>query len=177
MKTVSPEQLARLQRSPEFIRNICILAHVDHGKTSLADALVAQNGIISSRMAGKLRLVGLNYILALKRLCFLNLVVRWDDTRLCQNIALLPIWRLLYGDSCMFENGLSYPFLSLSFLIHTLPRRYMDSREDEQLRGITMKSSGISLGFTSPSLGNDFLINLIDTPGKLYDGGLCWVLS
>jgi ribosome assembly protein 1 len=37
------------------IRNICILAHVDHGKTTIADALVASNGIISARMSGKLR--------------------------------------------------------------------------------------------------------------------------
>ena len=55
MKQVSPVLLRQLQKSPECIRNICILAHVDHGKTSLADALVAKNGIISARMAGKLR--------------------------------------------------------------------------------------------------------------------------
>jgi ribosome assembly protein 1 len=59
------------------IRNMCILAHVDHGKTTLADTLLANNGIISNRMSGKLR--------------------------------------------------------------------YMDSRKDEQERGITMKSSAISL--------------------------------
>ena len=57
MKQVSPELLRQLQHSPDCIRNICILAHVDHGKTSLADALVAKNGIISARMAGKLRYV------------------------------------------------------------------------------------------------------------------------
>lgn len=44
-----------LNRKAEDIRNICIVAHVDHGKTTLADALVASNGIISNRMAGKLR--------------------------------------------------------------------------------------------------------------------------
>ncbi|TGZ62626.1 hypothetical protein CRM22_007307 [Opisthorchis felineus] len=37
------------------IRNVCILAHVDHGKTTMADALLATNGIVSFRQAGKLR--------------------------------------------------------------------------------------------------------------------------
>ena len=76
MRQVIAENVAELQRRPERIRNICILAHVDHGKTTLADSLVASNGIISKRLVGKLR--------------------------------------------------------------------YMDSRKDEQERGITMKSSSIS---------------------------------
>uniref|UniRef100_A0A8C7EHM9 Tr-type G domain-containing protein n=1 Tax=Nothoprocta perdicaria TaxID=30464 RepID=A0A8C7EHM9_NOTPE len=42
-----------LQRKTGGIRNICILAHVDHGKTTLADCLISSNGIISSRLAGK----------------------------------------------------------------------------------------------------------------------------
>ncbi|KAK0424232.1 hypothetical protein QR680_008561 [Steinernema hermaphroditum] len=78
---------------PEFIRNICIIAHVDHGKTCLADYLVSSNGIISARLAGKMR--------------------------------------------------------------------YMDSREDEQIRGITMKSSAITL-YHSP-----VILNLIDSPGHV----------
>lgn len=56
---------------------MCIIAHVDHGKTTLSDNLIASNGLIHPKMAGELR--------------------------------------------------------------------YLDSREDEQIRGITMKSSSIAL--------------------------------
>ncbi|KAJ2770265.1 Cytoplasmic GTPase/eEF2-like protein (ribosomal biogenesis), partial [Coemansia linderi] len=77
MPVVPPTKLAQLQNNVHSIRNVCVLAHVDHGKTTLSDALLATNGIISSKLAGKVR--------------------------------------------------------------------YLDSREDEQERGITMESSGISL--------------------------------
>ncbi|TKX20972.1 putative ribosome assembly protein-2 [Elsinoe australis] len=107
MPVVSPEKLVKLQQAPDGIRNICILAHVDHGKTSLTDALIATNGIISARMAGKIR--------------------------------------------------------------------YLDSRPDEQQRGITMESSAISLFFSllrksSPDAEpkpSEHLINLIDSPGHI----------
>ena len=52
---VTPDILVRLHGKPERIRNLCILAHVDHGKTTLSDSLVASNGIISNKLAGKVR--------------------------------------------------------------------------------------------------------------------------
>lgn len=107
MSRAGPETSKRLQADPSCIRNICILAHVDHGKTSLSDSLLASNGIISQKLAGRVR--------------------------------------------------------------------YLDSRPDEQLRGITMESSAISLYFrvlhkqesSDEPLVNEHLINLIDSPGHI----------
>uniref|UniRef100_A0AC11CYQ8 Elongation factor like GTPase 1 n=1 Tax=Ovis aries TaxID=9940 RepID=A0AC11CYQ8_SHEEP len=104
----SLDKMIQLQKNTANIRNICVLAHVDHGKTTLADCLISSNGIISSRLAGKLR--------------------------------------------------------------------YMDSREDEQVRGITMKSSAISLHYAEAILygeGNGIPLqcSCLENP---MDGGAWW---
>ncbi|KAF7456045.1 Elongation factor-like GTPase 1 [Cryptosporidium felis] len=88
-----------------FIRNVCIIAHVDHGKTTLADYLLASNNILSNKSAGAIR--------------------------------------------------------------------YLDSREDEQYRLITMKSSAVALKYKYReeiklnAEDGDYLINLIDSPGHV----------
>jgi elongation factor 2 len=104
------------------IRNMSVIAHVDHGKSTLTDSLVCKAGVISARHAGT--------------------------------------------------------------------ARYMDTRADEQERGITIKSTGISMFFEyNMSSGevvktvedteeegvpskveinkNSYLINLIDSPGHV----------
>ncbi|MFW6003413.1 MAG: elongation factor EF-2 [Halanaeroarchaeum sp.] len=47
------EQCERLMDNPKQIRNIAIAAHVDHGKTTLTDNLLAGAGMISEDTAGE----------------------------------------------------------------------------------------------------------------------------
>ncbi|DBA91580.1 TPA: hypothetical protein ACH3X1_003194 [Trebouxia sp. C0004] len=105
------EQIRMLMDLPKNIRNMSVIAHVDHGKSTLTDSLVAAAGIIAMENAGDQRLT--------------------------------------------------------------------DTRQDEQDRCITIKSTGISLYYqmTDQMLkdlpgsverdGNDFLVNLIDSPGHV----------
>jgi elongation factor 2 len=51
-KTV--EQILKIVGNPEQVRNIGIIAHVDHGKTTLTDTLLAAAGIISEKLAGEI---------------------------------------------------------------------------------------------------------------------------
>jgi elongation factor 2 len=120
------EQMRAVMDYKHNIRNMSVIAHVDHGKSTLTDSLVCKAGVISARNAGT--------------------------------------------------------------------ARYMDTRADEQERGITIKSTGISMYFEynidagevvkkndeelaeeengdGPSnvaiSKNSYLINLIDSPGHV----------
>lgn len=49
----------KLVEHPELIRNIDIAAHIDHGKTTLSDNLIAGAGMMSEELAGKQLLLDL----------------------------------------------------------------------------------------------------------------------
>ena len=48
------KKITELMLKPKFIRNIGITAHIDHGKTTMTDSLLAGAGMISEELAGKL---------------------------------------------------------------------------------------------------------------------------
>jgi elongation factor 2 len=95
------KKIWRIMEKQENIRNIAIAAHIDHGKTTFSDNLLAGAGMLSEDTAGK--------------------------------------------------------------------QRFLDFHEDEATRGITIDSASVSM--IHKFNNNDYLINLIDTPGHVDFGG------
>ena len=100
-KYKSTEQVMKIISDKNKIRNFGVIAHVDHGKTTMSDSLLAHSGIISPSTAGS---------------------------------ALA-----------------------------------MDSMKAEQERGITIVQANVTLHYQEGE--NDYVINMIDTPGHVDFSG------
>ena len=55
MPEFTVDQLRDAQYETLRIRNMSVIAHVDHGKSTLTDSLIAKAGIISADAAGNAR--------------------------------------------------------------------------------------------------------------------------
>ncbi|MAD16363.1 MAG: translational GTPase TypA [Alteromonadaceae bacterium] len=72
------------QTSTDNLRNIAIIAHVDHGKTTLVDKLLQQSGTLESRGAAEERVMDSNDIEKERGITILakNTAIRWNDYRI-----------------------------------------------------------------------------------------------
>lgn len=55
MPKFTMEQIREIMDNQNNIRNMSVIAHVDHGKSTLTDSLIAKAGIISEDKAGDTR--------------------------------------------------------------------------------------------------------------------------
>jgi len=55
MVNFTVDQIKEKMEERDNIRNMCVIAHVDHGKSTLTDSLIAKGGIIAADKAGETR--------------------------------------------------------------------------------------------------------------------------
>ena len=77
--------------SNKSLRNIAIIAHVDHGKTTLVDKLLSQSGTLDRKDADSERLMDSNDQEKERGITILakNTAINWNDYRI--NLSLIHI--------------------------------------------------------------------------------------
>lgn len=55
LSSFTVDEIHQLMLKPSNVRNMSVIAHVDHGKSTLTDSLLAKAGIISTGKAGDAR--------------------------------------------------------------------------------------------------------------------------
>lgn len=93
MVNFSVDQMRSIMSDPSHIRNMSVIAHVDHGKSTLTDSLVSKAGIIAAKNAGDARFTD----------------TRQDEQERCITIKSTGI--SLYYEHAMKDDGVKEPFL------------------------------------------------------------------
>ncbi|MDY6956740.1 MAG: translational GTPase TypA [Pseudomonadota bacterium] len=140
----------------EKLRNIAIIAHVDHGKTTLVDQLLRQSGTLQERTAGGERVMDSNDLEKERGITILakNTAIRWGDYRI--NIVDTPGHADFGGEVERVLSMVDSVLLLVDAVDGPMP----------QTRFVTQKAFALGL---KPIV----VINKIDRPGARPD----WVLD
>ena len=56
-RTKMTEDISKMMENPKQIRNLALIGHIDHGKTTLSDSLLAEAGLLAESLAGEARVL------------------------------------------------------------------------------------------------------------------------
>ncbi|CAM9948175.1 unnamed protein product [Pylaiella littoralis] len=150
MVNFTTDQLREIMDKKHNIRNMSVIAHVDHGKSTLTDSLVSKAGIIAAKNAGE---------------------ARFTDTRQDEQDRCITIKST--GISMFFEYNLDAgELVARQELEAKASKSAGESAEDAKVAADAAAAAATAAdGVTKPDHvqidETSFLINLIDSPGHV----------